>query len=117
MPSFKFGQIEVASEDFQKERQITDIFTIDEHKAVLSNKCHAIMERTGDTIIQLFIKTPKTYLAMACHNMKRTLLIQCHLMFLRSQSGCFNIETFGMRLSRSYLKSCQETLQKEKVSR
>ena len=47
MPSFKFGQIEVASKDFQKERQVTDIFTINVHKAVLSNKCHTIMERTG----------------------------------------------------------------------
>ena len=35
---FKFGQIEVASKDFHKQRQITDIFTIDVNKVVLSDK-------------------------------------------------------------------------------
>ena len=38
MSSFKFGQIEVASKDFHKERQITDISTIDVNKVVLSDK-------------------------------------------------------------------------------
>ena len=38
MSSFKFGQIEVASKDFHKERQITDISTTDVNKVVLSDK-------------------------------------------------------------------------------
>ena len=44
---FKFGQIEVTSKDFYKKRQITDIFMIDVNKVVLSDKSHAVMERTG----------------------------------------------------------------------
>ena len=35
---FKFGQIEVVSKDFQKQKQITDIFMIDVSKVVLSDK-------------------------------------------------------------------------------
>ena len=38
MSSFKFGKIEVASKDFYKQRQITDIFTINVKKVVLSDK-------------------------------------------------------------------------------
>ena len=38
MKMFKFGQIEVASKDFHKQRQITDIFTTDVNKVVLSDK-------------------------------------------------------------------------------
>ena len=38
MFSFKFGQAEVISKKFQKQRQITDIFTIDVNKVVLSDK-------------------------------------------------------------------------------
>ena len=38
MFSFKFGQMEVASKKFQKQRQITDIFTIGVNKVVLSDK-------------------------------------------------------------------------------
>ena len=41
---------------------------------------------------------------MACHNKTKTLPIQCHLMFLRQGSECFNITRFGMRLSRSYFE-------------
>ena len=35
---FKFGQIEVASKEFNKQRQVTDIFTIDVNKVVVSEK-------------------------------------------------------------------------------
>ena len=38
MSSFKFGQIEVVSKDFHKQRQVTDTFTIVVNKAVLSDK-------------------------------------------------------------------------------
>ena len=114
MSSFKFGPIEVVSIDFHKQRQITDIFTIDVNKVVLSDKVSCNNGKDwryivgcqvdGETIVPLFIKTPKTYLAMACHNVTRIQPAQCHLMFLGHLSGCFSIETFGMRLSCSYLK-------------
>ena len=35
---FKFGPIEVAYKDFHKQGQVTDIFTIDVNKMVLSDK-------------------------------------------------------------------------------
>ena len=69
MSSFKFGQIEVASKDFHKEKQITDIFTIDVNKVVLFDKVSCNNGKDwryivgyqvdGETIVPLFIKTPK----------------------------------------------------------
>ena len=66
MSSFKFGQIEVALKDFHKQSQVTDIFTID---VLLSDKvpCNngkdwryiVGYQVNGETIIPLFIKTPK----------------------------------------------------------
>ena len=65
---FKFRQKEVAAKDFYKQRQITDIFTIDVNKVVVSDKashnngkdCHyAIGCQVYGALIQLFIKTPK----------------------------------------------------------
>ena len=38
MSSFKFGQIEVAYKDSHKQRNITDIFTINVNKVTLSDK-------------------------------------------------------------------------------
>ena len=38
MSSFKFGQKEIASKDFNKQRRVSDILTIDINKAVLSDK-------------------------------------------------------------------------------
>ena len=69
MPNFKFSQIEVASNNFRKQRQITDIFAIHVNKVVLSDKvpCNngkawryiVSYQVDGETIIPLFIKTPK----------------------------------------------------------
>ena len=67
---FKFGQTEVASKNFQKQKRwITDIFTIDVSKVVLSDKvpCNngkdwryiVGYQVDGETIIPLFIKMPK----------------------------------------------------------
>ena len=42
----KFGQKEVTTKDFYGQRQITDIFTIDVNKVVVSDKVYTIMERT-----------------------------------------------------------------------
>ena len=35
---FKFGQIEIAFKDFYRQRQITDIFTINVNKLMVSDK-------------------------------------------------------------------------------
>ena len=64
----KFGQKEVTTKDFYGQRQITDIFTIDVNKLVISDKvsynngkdCRYIVGYQVDGVpIPLFIKTPK----------------------------------------------------------
>ena len=64
----KFGQKEVTTKDFYGQRQITDIFTIDVNKVVVSNKvprnngkdCRYIGGyQANEALIPLFIKTPK----------------------------------------------------------
>ena len=64
---FKFGQIDVASKDLYKQREITDIITINVNKVVLSGKLSCNNGKDWrytvgyqvDGIISLFIKTPK----------------------------------------------------------
>ena len=65
---FKFGQKEVTSKDFYGKRKITNIFTIDVNKLVVSDKvsanngkdCRYIVGYQVDgLLIPLFIKTPK----------------------------------------------------------
>ena len=62
---FKFGQLEVTSKDFYRQRQITDIFTIDVNKLVLSDKVSCNNRKDCRYIIgcqvPLFIKTPKNF--------------------------------------------------------
>ena len=64
----KFGQKEVTTKDFYGQRQITDIFTIDVNRSVVSDKvicnngkgCRYIVGYQADgALIPLFIKTPK----------------------------------------------------------
>ena len=64
----KFGQKEVATKDFNGQRQITDIFTIDVNRVVVSDKvpcsngkdCRYIVGYQVDGgLILLFIKMPK----------------------------------------------------------
>ena len=66
--SFKFGQTKVASKDFHRRRQITDILTIDVNKVVRSDivSCNngkdwwdIVCYQNRETITLLFIKTPK----------------------------------------------------------
>ena len=65
---FKFGQKKVTAKDFYKQRQITDILTIDINKVVVSDKvscnngkdCRYILGYQVDgALIPMFIKTPK----------------------------------------------------------
>ena len=62
----KFGQKEVTTKDFYGQRQITDIFTIDVNKLVISDKipcnngkdCRYIVGyQVDEVLIPLFIKT------------------------------------------------------------
>ena len=65
---FKFGQKEITTKDFYRQRKITVIFTIDVNKVVVSDKvlcnngkdCHYIVGyQVDEAVIPLFIKTPK----------------------------------------------------------
>ena len=65
---FKFGQKEVTVKSFYRQRQITDIFTIDVNKVVVSDKvfcnngkdCHYIVGyQVNEAPIALFIKALK----------------------------------------------------------
>ena len=70
MSSFKFGQIKIASKDFSKQKQVTNIFMIDVNKVVLTDRAscnngrdwrHIVgYQMDGETIIPLYIKIPKT---------------------------------------------------------
>ena len=64
----KFGQKEVITKDFHEQRQITNIFTIDADKVVISDKvscnngkhCRYIVGyQVNEALIPLSIKTPK----------------------------------------------------------
>ena len=64
----KFGQKEVTDKDFYGQREMTDTFTIDVNKLVISDKvpsnngkdCRYIVGYQVDgALIPLFIKTPK----------------------------------------------------------
>ena len=64
----KIGQKEVTTKDFYRQRQITDIFTIDVNKMMVSDKVpcnnrkdyrYIIGYYVDAALIPLFIKTPK----------------------------------------------------------
>ena len=111
----KFGQKEVTTKDFYRQTQITDLFTIDVNKVMVSDKvpcnngkdCRYMVGYQADgELIPLFIKALKDILVMVCHNTIKILPIQCHLMSLRKRHGRLSIKRFGMRLSHSFLKKC-----------
>ena len=65
---FKFGQKEITTKDFYRQRKITVIFAIDVNKVVVSDKvscnngkdCRYIVGyQVDEAVIPLFIKTPK----------------------------------------------------------
>ena len=68
----KFGQKGVTTKDFHGQRQITDLFTIDINKVVVSGKvscnngkdCRYIADyQVNEALIPLFIKMPKDILS------------------------------------------------------
>ena len=71
---FKFGQKEVTTKDFYGQRQMTDIFTVDVNKLVVSDKvpcsngkdCRYVVGCEVDgALIPLFIQTPKNIFSSA----------------------------------------------------
>ena len=108
-----FGRKEATTKDFYRQRQITDIFTIDVNKVVISDsvtcnngkECRYMVGYQVDGgLIPLFIKTPKNIFSYDVSQYDKILPIQCHSMSLRKKSGCLNIKRFRMRFSHSYLK-------------
>ena len=68
----KFDQKEVTTKDFHGQRQITDLFTIDINKVVVSDKvscnngkdcCYIAGYQVNEALIPLFIKMPKDILS------------------------------------------------------
>ena len=64
----KFGQKGVKTKDFYGQRQMTDIFTIDVNKLVISDKVpcsngkdtrYIVGYKVNEVMVPLFIKTPK----------------------------------------------------------
>ena len=93
----KFGQKGVTTKDFYGQRQITDLFTININKVVVSDKvpcnngkdCHHIVGYQVDEA--LLSRHLKIYLVTVFRNMIKTLPIQCHIMYLRKKPGRLNI--------------------------
>ena len=64
----KFGQKEITTKDFYGQRQITDIFTTDVNKLVISDKVscsngkdyrYIVGYQVNEVLVPLFIKTSK----------------------------------------------------------
>ena len=114
----KFGQKEVTTKDFYGQRQITDIFTIDVNKLVVSDKVpynngkdyrYIAGYQHNEALIPLFIKTPKNIFRHGVSkNNKHSAYIMPFTVSLRKKSGWLNIKRFGMRLSPSYLKNWRQ---------
>ena len=109
----KFGQKEVIIKDFYGKRHITDLFTIDVNKVVVSDKvscnngkdCRYIAGYQVDGVpIPLFIKTPRDIFSYGVSQYDKNSAYTCHSLSLRKKSEWLNIKRFGMRLSHSYLK-------------
>ena len=68
MSIYQFGQVSIASKDFYKHKQVTDLNTIDYDKIVVSNaiatnkgkdKRYIVAYEVAGQIIPLYVKTPK----------------------------------------------------------
>ena len=82
---FKFGEKEVTTKDFYGQRQITDIFTMDVNKLVISDKvpynngkdCRYIVgNQVNEALVSLFIKTPKNVFSHGVSQYDKN-VIQC----------------------------------------
>ena len=113
----KFGQKEVTAKDFYGQRQITDIFTIDVNKLVISDKvpcnngkdCPYIVGYQVDgVLIPLFIKTPKNVFSHGVSQYDKNSVCAMSFNVSEEKSECLNIKRFGMKSSHSYLKNWRQ---------
>ena len=112
---FKFGQREVASKNFYRQRQITDIFTINVDKVVLSDKVpcnngkdwHYILgyQVDGETIIPLFIKMPKNIFSYGESQYDKNSSYTMSFNISEAPERGLQYKPIGMRLNHSYLKN------------
>ena len=109
----KFGQQEVTTKDVYGQRQITDLFTIDVKKVVVSDKvpcnngkgCRYIVGYQVDgALIPLFIKIPKDIFSYGVSHYDKNSAYTMSFNFSEEKPGRPCIKRFGMRLSHSYLK-------------
>ena len=111
----KFVKKEVTTKDFYGQRQITDIFTSDINKVVISDNvqcnngkgCRYTVGYQADGVV-IPPRHLGIYLVIAYRSITRTLPIQYHLVSLKQKSECLNIKRFGIRLSHSYLKTWRQ---------
>ena len=102
----KFGQKEVTTKDFYGQRKITDIFTIDVNKLVVSDKvpCNngkdyryiVGSQVDGAPISPLFIKTLKNIFSHGVLQLDRNSAYTLP-MSLRKRSRCLKIKRSGMK--------------------
>ena len=100
----KFSQKEVTTKDFYRQRQITDLFTIDINKVVISDKvlrnngkdCCSIVGYQVDrrTLKPLFIKTPKNIFSSGVSQYDKNSAYTISFNVSEEKSGCLNIKRF-----------------------
>ena len=110
----KFGQKEVTTKDFYGQRQITDIFTIDVNKVVVSDKvpcingkyCRYIVGyQLDEALIPLFIKTPKNIFSYGVSQYDKNSAYTMSFNVSEEKEWVSQYKKFWKRLSHSYLKN------------
>ena len=113
----KFGQKEVTAKDCYGQRQITDIFTIDVNKVVISDKVRCkngkdcryfVRYQVDGGLIPLFIKTAKNIFSYGVSQYDKNSAYTMSFNVSEEKSGWLNTKRFGMRLSHSYLKKWRQ---------
>ena len=113
---FKFGQKEVTTKDFFGKRQITNIFTIDVNKLVVSDKVpcsngkdcrYIVCYLVDEGLIPLFIKTTKNIFSYGVSQYDKNSAYAMSFDVSEEKSGCLNIKRFGIKVGQSYLKNWQ----------
>ena len=113
----KFGQKEVTTKYFYGQRQITDIFTIDVNKVVVSDKvpcnngkdCRYIVGyEVDEALIQLFIKTPKNIFGYGMSKYDKDSAYTMSFNISEEKHGRLSVKRFGMRLTQIYLKKWRQ---------
>ena len=114
---FKFGQKNVTAKDFCRQRQITDVFTIDVNKVVVSDKvpcnngkdCRYIVGyQVKKALIPLFIKTPKNIFSYGVSQYDKDSAYTMSFNISEEKHGRLSVKRFGMRLTQIYLKKWRQ---------